>query len=127
MNECLICSGEYNQHITSVLVRYHSSSDVTSKIIDTKFCPNCGRSLQSQQPASEVSTIRTLCCSTRCEKRFECGRADINNVGMHYVEDYSSFGSGRYTDEGCIIESWCGEQGDYKMFEPLPNYNLVEY
>ncbi len=125
MNECLICGGEYNQHITSVLVRYHSSSDVTSKIIDTKFCPNCGRSLSPQQQASEMS-LRTLCCSNSCEKRFECGRADINNVGMHYVEDYSSFGSGHFTDEGCIIESWCGKQGDYKMFEPINTPGSIE-
>lgn len=126
MNECLICSAEYNQHITSVLVRYHSSSDVTSKIIDTKFCPNCGRSLSPQQQQANEMSMRTLCCSTNCEKRFECGRADINNVGMHYVEDYSSFGSGQFTDKGCIIESWCGEQGNYKMFEPVINKRNIK-
>lgn len=115
--ECTICSGEYSQDITSVLVRYHSSSSATSKIIETKFCPNCGRRLSSPQKTSNMST-RTLCCSTTCEKRFECGRSDINNVGMYCVEDYSRFGSGTFTDEGCTVEHWCGKQGNYKMFEP---------
>lgn len=64
---------------------------------------------------------RTLCCSTTCEKRFECGRSVINNVGTYYVEDYSSFGSGTFTDNGCEIEHWCGKLGDYKMFEHIAN------
>lgn len=62
---------------------------------------------------------RTLCCSRTCEKRFECAKADINNEGIHYVEDYSSFGTGTYTDNGCEIKHWCGKQGNYKMFEPI--------
>lgn len=66
-----------------------------------------------------VTNSRTLCCSITCEKRFECGRADINNIGTYYVEDYSRFGTGTFTDNGCEIEHWCGELGNYKMFEPI--------
>ena len=62
---------------------------------------------------------RTLCCSDTCEKRFECGRCDINNSGTYLVEDYSSFGTGTFTDNGCEIEHWCGKEGNYKMFEPI--------
>ena len=62
---------------------------------------------------------RTLCCSDSCKERFKCKRSYINNSGTHYVEDYSSFGTATYTDNGCEVEHWCGEQGDYKMFEPI--------
>lgn len=62
---------------------------------------------------------RTLCCSDTCEKRFECDRSHINHIGTYYVEDYSSFGTGTYTDNGCEIEHWCGKLGEYKMFEPI--------
>lgn len=63
--------------------------------------------------------METLCCSDKCEKRFECARADINNAGMHYVENYYSFGTGTMTENGCEIEHWCGELGNYKMFESI--------
>ena len=62
---------------------------------------------------------RTLCCSNTCEKRFECGMSYMNNIGTHYVEDYSSFGTGTYTDNVCKIEHWCGKLGDYKMFKSI--------
>lgn len=62
---------------------------------------------------------RTLCCSNTCEKRCECGRSDINNIGTYYVEDFSSYGCATYTDKDCKIEHWCGKLGDYKMFKPM--------
>ena len=68
---------------------------------------------------TNVTNSKTLCCSVTCEKRFECGRADINNIGTYCVEDYSRFGTGTFTDNGCEIEHWCGEEGNYKMFEPI--------
>ena len=68
--------------------------------------------------------MKTLCCSTKCEKRFECAKADINNDGVHYIEDFYSFGSGTFTDNGCKIEAWCGEEGNYKMFEPIEEVNI---
>ena len=43
--DCGICSSDYNQEITSVLIRYHTSNSSVSKVIETKFCPNCGRRL----------------------------------------------------------------------------------
>ena len=68
----------------------------------------------------------TLCCSDTCEKKFECNRNSINHVGMHYVEDYSRFGSGTFTDTGCKIEHWCGKLGDYKMFEPIKDTAILD-
>ncbi len=68
---------------------------------------------------------RTLCCSTTCEKRFECGRSHYTNTGTHLVEDYSSFGSAAYTDSGCEIDHWCGRLGNYKMFEPIEKLNQI--
>ena len=62
---------------------------------------------------------RTLCCSSTCKRLAECGLHYTNNIGEHYIEDWSNFGSGTFTDKGCIIEDWCGESGNYKMFEPI--------
>ena len=63
----------------------------------------------------------SLCCSITCEKTLECKKHCINNIGTHYVEDFSSFGSGTFTDNGCKIEHCCGKFGDYKMFESIEN------
>ena len=62
--------------------------------------------------------MKTCCCSSHCKKYFDCQLADINNEGTNIVENYHEWGSGTYTDEGCVIEHYCGELGDYKMFEP---------
>lgn len=43
-NGCLVCSSDYNQEIISTLIRYRTS-EATSGIIETRFCPNCGRRL----------------------------------------------------------------------------------
>lgn len=69
---------------------------------------------------------RTFCCSDTCEKRFECDRSHINHIGTYYVEDYSRFGTGTFTDNGCEIEHWCGKDGDYKMFEPIEEIEVEE-
>lgn len=66
--------------------------------------------------------MKTLCCSNKCERRFECARADINNEGLHCVEDFSSFGAGTLTNNGYEIEYWCGKEGNYKMFDPMDSY-----
>ena len=44
--ECSVCSSDYNQEITSILIRYHTPNSTSRKIIETKFCPNCGRQLK---------------------------------------------------------------------------------
>ena len=42
---CSVCGSDYNQEIICTIVRYHTSETTSSKIIETKFCPNCGRRL----------------------------------------------------------------------------------
>lgn len=70
--------------------------------------------------------MKTLCCSNKCKRRFECAKADINNEGTHYVEDFYSFGTGTFTDNGCEIEHWCGKFVDYKMFEPVKDTSIMD-
>lgn len=66
-----------------------------------------------------ITNNKTLCCSDICEKQNECARHCINNYGTCYVENYYSFGSGTMSENGCEIEHWCGEQGHWRMFEPI--------
>ena len=68
--------------------------------------------------------MKTCCCSSHCKKYFDCQLADINNEGMNMVNNYHEWGSGTFTDEGCVIEHHCGELGDYKMFMPVEEINL---
>ena len=68
--------------------------------------------------------METCCCSSHCKKYLYCQLADINNEGMNFVNDYHEWGSGTFTDEGCVIEHYCGELGDYKMFEPVKKRGL---
>lgn len=70
--------------------------------------------------------METLCCSNTCEKKFICGRHSYNHTGTHYIEDYSSFGSGTITKNGCEIKYWCGELGNYKMFEPIKDTAIYD-
>ena len=59
------------------------------------------------------------CGSYECKKRFECAQHYLNVEADCSVEDYSHYGTGIFTDNGCEIEHWCGELGDYKMFQPI--------
>ena len=63
--------------------------------------------------------MKTLCCSTTCEKISECKTHYINNEGNHYIEDWSSFGTCTYTDNGSEVEHLCGKFVNWKMFEPI--------
>lgn len=59
----------------------------------------------------------TTCCSMKCEKRWNCAKHCFNNVGEYPSEDYFTFGSGSISSNGCKVNYWCGELGNYKMFE----------
>jgi hypothetical protein len=48
---------------------------------------------------------------------FDCKHHAINNEGSHDAIDWANYGSGRYWDGGCERENYCGELGDYAMFE----------
>lgn len=59
----------------------------------------------------------TTCCSLQCEKRHDCAKHCFNNVGTYPSEDYSTFGHGSISNNGCTVDYLCGELGGYKMFE----------
>lgn len=61
----------------------------------------------------------TTCCSLKCKKRYDCAKHCFNKVGTYPSEDYSTFGSGTITPDICTVNYWCGELGNYKMFEPI--------
>lgn len=42
---CPVCSNEYDQEIVADVIRYHTSSSCSRKMIEVKYCPNCGRKL----------------------------------------------------------------------------------
>ena len=59
------------------------------------------------------------CCSIKCEKRYDCAKHCLNKVGTYPSEDYSTFGSGTITPDVYTVNNWCGELGNYKMFEQV--------
>lgn len=63
--------------------------------------------------------MKTVCCSNKCEKQTYCANHAINNEGTNVCEDFYSFGSGTMSENGCEIKYWCGELGEYKMYEPV--------
>lgn len=68
----------------------------------------------------------TTCCSSQCEKRHDCVKHCFNNIGTYPSEDYFTFGYGSISSKGCTSEYWCGELGDYKMFEPIEKIKIEE-
>lgn len=62
--------------------------------------------------------MKTVCCSN-CERQFECAKHAINNNGVNFSEDYYNYGSYSYRGNGYEVKYWCGELGDYKMFEQI--------
>lgn len=63
------------------------------------------------------------CCSSKCERKYDCGLHYTNSFGVHQIEDFSSCGSGSLLDEG---HWWCGSLGDYKMYTPV-RYSKEEF
>ena len=63
--------------------------------------------------------MKPVCCSDKCEKQVYCINHAINNEGVNVCEDFYSFGSGTMTENGCEIDHWCGELGNWEMFEPI--------
>lgn len=68
-----------------------------------------------------------VCGSTNCKKYNICKRAVCEEENkQYYVTNWHDYGSGRYTDDGKIEEEWyCGERGNYAMFEPIKKEWLI--
>ena len=60
-----------------------------------------------------------LCCSDNCKRKSDCGLHCSNNSGAHQIEDFSCYGSSGISTEGVTEDWWCGELGNYKMFQPI--------
>lgn len=62
-----------------------------------------------------------LCCSSVCEQAAECGRHVRNDRSgeLQQVENLDSFGSASISAEGIKESYWCGEKGDWRMFEKV--------
>lgn len=114
--EKIVVGYKYRQGLT--ITCYVDEYDRAPYIsVDTEFVPE--NFIDGYISKSTEKVSGTYCCSDTCEKKFECGRHSYNHTGLCYVEDYSSYGSGTFTDNGCEVEYWCGKLGDYKMYEPV--------
>ena len=60
--------------------------------------------------------MKTVCCSDKCERWFDCALHETNNEGINYCEDFYNFGSGSISSEGCTEHWWCSEKGNWGMF-----------
>lgn len=45
---CKACSDEYSQKISSYLERFHGCATSTVRVVNTDFCPRCGRPLTEE-------------------------------------------------------------------------------
>ena len=65
-----------------------------------------------------------ICCSSYCKKNSICGRY-IYNLSMKYrkevqtVEALDSFGWGSISMDKCEVHTYCGQNGNYAMYEPI--------
>jgi hypothetical protein len=44
---CKWCNGEYDTRFVSQTIRQHASNDASIYVIETNFCPNCGKKLDA--------------------------------------------------------------------------------
>lgn len=64
-------------------------------------------------------SITTCCDATQCKKRNQCAKYIINlPIGTYQSLDFSTMGSGG-SNQPTI--NYCGDNGSYKLFEPIPN------
>ena len=61
-----------------------------------------------------------VCGSTNCKRYNVCKRAICEEENKwYYTVNWSDYGSVNYTDNSVKEEWYCGEHGNYAMFEPL--------
>lgn len=63
--------------------------------------------------------MKTVCNPKNCKLAEYCGKYWANNFGTHPQCDFSTCGKGTCTEDDCTIEYYCGDNGDYKMFEGI--------
>lgn len=67
-----------------------------------------------------MSVNGCVCGSTNCKRYNICKRAICEEENKwYYTVHWHDYGSANYTDNGVEEEWYCGEHGNYAMFEPL--------
>lgn len=65
----------------------------------------------------------STCISRECKKYNDCARAAINNPGVHTATDKANHKFIRMKSDGKYVEEyWCGEKGNYRLFEKVHKY-----
>ncbi len=68
----------------------------------------------------------SVCISMRCKKFNQCARAAINNPGVHTATNKAEMAFVRADSSGLYVEEyWCGEKGNYRLFEELKDDKTV--
>jgi hypothetical protein len=66
-----------------------------------------------------------VCGSTNCKRYDVCKRAIHEEENKWYCSvNWHDYGSGAFTDNGIKEEWYCGERGNYAMFEPLDESHI---
>ena len=67
-----------------------------------------------------------ICGSTTCKKYNICKRAVHEEIGkIYYMVNWHDYGSVNYTDDRIEEKYYCGERGNYTMFEPIDYFESV--
>ena len=68
-----------------------------------------------------------VCGSTNCKRYNICKRAVCEEENKWYSSvNWHDYGSVNYTDDGTEEEWYCGERGNYAMFEPLSEPHIYK-
>ena len=74
-----------------------------------------------------MSVNGCVCGSTNCKRYDVCKRAICEEENKLYsTVHWYDYGSANYTDNGVEKEWYCGEYGNYAMFEPLDEPHIDE-
>ena len=68
------------------------------------------------------------CYGDGCSKKYDClrwiGNQRLWATGIYTTENLATFGSASIGTDGIKENFWCGSQGNYAMFEPIPTATL---
>lgn len=68
-----------------------------------------------------------VCGSTNCKRYNICKRAVCEEENKWYSSvNWHDYGSANCTDDGIEEEWYCGERGNYAMFEPLSEPHIYK-
>lgn len=65
------------------------------------------------------------CEGRYCKMKDTCALHNPED-GSHEYIDFSSYGSGHITQDDVSVEVWCGDDGNYKRYQPIENKDTVD-